>query len=172
MATLTSSGITFSDASTLNSKYGIVPQNSVSVFYQANAPTGWVKSTANNDKALRVVSGTGGGTAGTTPFSNIFPTSLRPVSQPGVPMSGTVGNHTLTNPQIPFHEHSSGAVALTYTGAGDVQYGPGWTRSAVATGQQPAGNGAHSHPWSGTCDFTGSFDMRILYMDVIVCSFS
>lgn len=172
MATLTSSGITFSDASTLNSKYGIVPKNSVSIFYQANAPTGWVKSTANHDKALRVVNTTGGGTGGTTTFSGIFPTALRPVSQPGVPMSGSAGNHTLTSPQIPYHEHTSSAVALTYTGAGDVQYGGGWVRSSVSTGSQPTGGNAHAHPWSGTCNFTGSFDMRILYMDVIVCSFS
>jgi len=172
MATLTSSGITFSDASTLGSKYGIVPQNSVSVFYQANAPTGWVKSTANNDKALRVVSGTGGGTGGTTTFSGIFPTSLRPVSQPSVPMTGIAGNHTLTNPQIPYHEHSSPAVTLSYTGGGDVQYGGGWSRNSTSTGNQSTGGNAHSHPWAGTCNFTGSFDMRILYMDVIVCSFS
>lgn len=34
------------------------------LFYQASAPTGWTKSTANNDKFLRVVSGSGGGSGG------------------------------------------------------------------------------------------------------------
>lgn len=33
-------------------------------FYQASAPTGWTKQTIQNDKFLRVVSGTGGGTGG------------------------------------------------------------------------------------------------------------
>lgn len=35
------------------------------VFYQASAPTGWTKQTSENDKYLRVVSGTGGGSGGT-----------------------------------------------------------------------------------------------------------
>ena len=36
----------------------------VMVFFQAAAPTGWTKQTGNDDAALRVVSGTGGGTGG------------------------------------------------------------------------------------------------------------
>lgn len=36
---------------------------------QAAAPVGWTKLTAQNDKALRVVSGDGGGSGGTIPFS-------------------------------------------------------------------------------------------------------
>ena len=60
-ATLTANGVTFGDSTQLNSKYGIIPQSKSSVFYQASAPTGWAKSTAHNNKALRVVSGTGGG---------------------------------------------------------------------------------------------------------------
>jgi len=170
-AKLTSGGVTFGDGTSLTSKYGVIPQSSVSVFFQSSAPTGWTKSTSYNDYALRVVSGTGGGSGGSSAFSSIFPTSLRPVSQPGVSMTGTVGAHTLTNPQIPLHEHPSAAVALTYTGGGDVQYGGGWTRSTQTTGGN-GGGGAHDHPWSGSCDFTGSFDMRITYMDVIVCSFN
>jgi len=41
-----------------------IPNGSVMVFFQANAPTGWTKVTTQNDKTLRVVSGTGGGTGG------------------------------------------------------------------------------------------------------------
>ena len=170
-AKLTSSGVSFSDSTVLNSKYGIIPQSSVSIFFQASAPTGWTKSTANNDKALRVVSGTGGGTGGTTAFSSIFPTSLRPVSVPGVPLSGTVGNHTLTTAQLPVHSHPNGGGQGLSPGGGDVGSGSGWTRSAGGTGDTGSGN-SHSHPFSGTCNFTGSFDMRITYMDVIVCTFA
>src|SRR5882724_2777756 len=35
------------------------------LFYQAAAPTGWTKVTTQNDKVLRVVSGSGGGSGGT-----------------------------------------------------------------------------------------------------------
>lgn len=171
MATLTSAGIKFSDNSILSSYYGIIPQSSASVFFQANAPTGWTKSTAYNDYALRVVSGTGGGTGGSTAFSSIFPTSLRPVSQPGVPMSGTVGNHTLTVAQIAPHGHPAGVGQRLSPGGGDVQSGSGWTRAGESTGAT-GGGGAHNHPWSGTCNFTGSFDMRITYMNIILCVFN
>ena len=171
MACLTASGVRFSDNTTLNSYYGIIPQGTDSVFFQASAPTGWTKSTSYNDYALRVVSGSGGSTGGSTAFSSIFPTSLRPVSQPGVPMSGSVGNHTLSAPQIAAHSHPNNATRLVYTGGGDVGYSAGWTRSTPNTGNA-GGGGAHNHPWSGTCNFTGSFDMRIRYMNVILCSFA
>jgi len=171
MASLTSTGVRFSDDSTLNSYYGIIPQNTYSIFFQASAPTGWTKSTSYDDYALRVVSGTGGGSGGSTAFSGIFPTEYRPVSQPGVPMSGSVGNHTLTTSELATHSHDTTAVTLTYTpGLGDVGYASGWTRSSVAT-SGTGGGGSHNHPWSGTCDFSGSFDMRIKYMNVILCSF-
>jgi len=59
-ATLTATGLTFDDGTSLNSKYGVLAQGTVSVFFQSSAPTGWTKVTTHNDKALRVVSGTGG----------------------------------------------------------------------------------------------------------------
>lgn len=48
---------------------GFVPVGTKMVFFQASAPSGWTQDTGNNDKALRVVSGTGGGTGGTASFS-------------------------------------------------------------------------------------------------------
>ena len=60
-AILTSTGIQFSDNTVLNSKYGIVPQSTTSVFFQTSAPTGWTKVTTHNDKTLRVVTGNNGG---------------------------------------------------------------------------------------------------------------
>jgi hypothetical protein len=173
MATvLTETGIIFNDGTTLNSKYGIVPQNSLSVFYQANAPTGWTRSTAHNNKALRVVSGTGGGSGGSINFTTAFPNSLRPVSVPSVPMSGSVGNHTLSTPQLPSHTHANGGfVGLTAVpfGQGDVNRAAGWSRSSPSTGAT-GGGGAHNHPWSGTASFSTNVDLRVQYIDVIVCS--
>lgn len=171
MAKLTASGITFGDSTTLNSKYGIVPQSSVSIFFQASAPTGWTKSTTHNDKTLRVVSGTGGGSGGTSSFTSVFPNSLVPIAVPSVPMSGTVGNTTLNATQLASHGHSNtGFVGLT-PGGGDVQSGAGWTRTFPATGDAGGGQ-AHAHPWSGTASFSTSVDLRVQYIDVIVCSFN
>lgn len=171
MAKLTSSGIVFGDATILNSKYGIVPQNSVSVFFQASAPTGWTKSTTHNDKTLRVVSGTGGGSGGTSSFTTVFPNSLRTITSPSIPMTGTVGDTTLTTSQLPSHSHpNGGSVGLSPSG-GDVAFGSGWTRSSPSTGSEGGGQ-SHSHPWSGTASFSVDVDLRVQYIDVIVCTFS
>lgn len=43
-----------------------IPAGTVMVFYQETAPTGWTKVATVNDKALRVVSGSTGGTTGGT----------------------------------------------------------------------------------------------------------
>lgn len=48
----------------------LIPAGTVMVFYQAAAPVGWTKITTQNDKALRVVSGTGGGSGGTNALSS------------------------------------------------------------------------------------------------------
>ena len=178
-ARLTSTGVTFSDGTSLNSKYGIVPQNAVSIFYQSGAPTGWTRLPAasdHNDKALRVVSGTGGGSgppSGGTAFSSVFPNSTIPFSLSGS-VTGTVGNHTLSTPQLPNHTHDNGgSFGLDYTGAGDVGYQPGFTRSSPGTGGMSAsvGGAAHSHPFSASSSFSTSLDLRVQYIDVILCSF-
>lgn len=170
MAKLTTSGVVFSDSTVLNSKYGIVPQNSVSVFFQSSAPTGWTKSISHNDKTLRVVNGSGGGSGGSSSFTSVFPNSLRPISVASVPMSGTVGNHTLSTPQLPSHSHPNGGFVGLSPGGGDVGSAAGWTRSSPSTGAE-GGGGAHSHPWSGSASFSSSIDLRVQYIDVIVCTF-
>jgi len=42
----------------------IIPSGTVMAFIETSAPTGWTKLTVQNDKILRVVSGTGGGSGG------------------------------------------------------------------------------------------------------------
>lgn len=44
----------------------VIPAGTVMIFYQAAAPVGWAQVVTQNDKALRVVSGGSGGTAGGT----------------------------------------------------------------------------------------------------------
>lgn len=185
-ATLTATGITFDDGTSLNSKYGVLAQGTVSVFYQAAAPTGWAQVTTQNDKALRIVSGTGGGFgfggvsgAGGLSFSTIFASSLSSVSvgfNASVPVSGSVGNTTLLTSQIPNHTHNSltgGNSAASSGGSNFLVSGSNSTGGVVsATGV----GGAHNHPFSGNINFTasgsGSIDLRLQYIDVILCSFS
>ena len=128
------------------------------VFYQASAPTGWTKVTSHNDKALRVVSGSGGGSGGSTSFSSAFTHSHSD--------SFSVNNHTLTISQIPSHTHYSG----WKTGSGDGSAGQYATlhegSASVQTGS--AGSGAaHNHGLSGS---VSSATISPQYVDVIICS--
>lgn len=50
----------------------LIPSGTVMVFFQSAAPTGWTQNTSHNDKALRVVSGTGGGNGGSTAFTSCW----------------------------------------------------------------------------------------------------
>lgn len=59
-------GTTWDDVATL------IPSGTIMVFYQSSAPTGWTQNTSHNDKALRVVSGTGGGNGGAVGFTSAF----------------------------------------------------------------------------------------------------
>ena len=180
MAVLTSTGITFSDSTILNSKYGIIPQTTACVFYQASAPTGWTQVTTHNDKALRVVSGTGGGSGGTNSFLTTFPNAAT------VPISGTVpvtvtgltvGATTLDINMIPAHAHPdiTGAIGYFQPQASGPGGGfPAITPSGNTTGN--AGNGgSHNHPISYTSasgPLSTSIDLRVQYIDTIICTFN
>jgi len=83
------------------------------IFAMATAPTGWVKQTANNDYAFRIV-GTGViGSGGSSNFSTIYTpvtssgTVPAPVSANVMPVLGTVtvGGVALTAAQLPPHTH-------------------------------------------------------------------
>jgi hypothetical protein len=176
MAILNVSGIQFSDTTSLFSKYGIIPQSSVAVFYQAAAPTGWTKLTSHNDKTLRVVSGTGGGFgsggtagAGGISFTTAFPSTTRTISG-SVTASGSVGDTTLTLQQIPSHAHGAGS-AVTVSPGSPGQAGR-LTNTAAPNTSSSGGGQAHSHPFSGSSSpFTSNIDLRVQYIDVIICSF-
>ena len=70
---------------------GSVPSGSVMLFVQSSAPTGWTKSTSHNNKALRVVSGSGGGSGGSNSFTSNFASRSVSVSGSGS-ASGTTGS--------------------------------------------------------------------------------
>ena len=143
MAVLRATGITFSDTSQLNSKFGIIPQTSTMSFFQATAPVGWAITTTHNNKAFRVVSGVGSATGGITSFTTAFPGSV--ISVGGVvSAAATVGGHTLTIAEIPSHAHAAGS------SSGAFQAGPALpsrysTRTPIAYGfrapyRQPVAN--------------------------------
>jgi len=68
-----------------------VPSGATMLFYQSSAPTGWTQVTSQNNKALRVVSGSGGGTGGNNSFTSAFSNQSLSVSGSGS-ASGTTDN--------------------------------------------------------------------------------
>ena len=72
------------------------PAGTLMLFQQTAAPTGWTKQTTHNNKALRVVTG-----SASSGGSSDFTTAL------GTPsLSGSTGNHTLTQGQLAVHRHT------------------------------------------------------------------
>ena len=136
-------------------------QNTAMVFYQETAPTGWTKVTSGiDDKALRVQTGSAGGTTG---GSVAFETAFASHTPSGT-VSTSVGSTTLALSQIPSHSHSvRGSVAAS----GGAVFGAGNT--AGTNTANAGGGGSHTH--SGSSSFSGSaINLDVAYLNVIVCT--
>lgn len=121
----------------------------VCCFFQSAAPTGWTTVTTHNDKLLRVVSGTGGGSGGSVGFSTFAADTA-------------TDNYTLTTTDTPAHTHtvkhnndSGGAQSVISAGVNAISNAP-FTHTSSSVG----GGGAHSHGLS----------QDIQYIDMILCS--
>jgi len=107
------------------------PTNTQMIFYQATAPTGWTQLTAAtlNDSLLRLVTGAGGGTGGTTGYLT-------------TPLSATDA-HSLVISEMPSHTHSY----THFGGVGSQQFlsGTGGTAGAAATTGATGSGSGHTH---------------------------
>ena len=134
------------------------PSGTVMLFVQSAAPTGWTKSTAHNNKALRVVSGSvsyGGSVAFSTAFASKEVTG-------GV----SIGSTTLSISQIPSHTHT-----FTTLGGmtGNIAFNSEmYAQNYVSADTGPTGGGgSHTH----SASFTGNaINMAVQYVDVIICT--
>jgi hypothetical protein len=141
----------------------VIPAGTAMLFYQAAAPTGWTQYTGVNDRALRVVSGSGGGSGGTTAYSTYFNGSF------------SVGSTAITEAQMPSHTHGvtdpghahtipAGGNSTTGggqgTGSGPIQFNP--STSTVGTGitiNATGSSAGHDHTIPS-----------LQYADVIICT--
>ena len=132
----------------------VIPSGTVMPFFQPNAPTSWTKLTSHNNKALRIVSGTGGGSGGSVAFTSAF-------TSQGV--SGSVGSTTLTTAQIPAHAHGI-TLYETETGTtGVTRGGPTYVADGFTNNQ--GGGGSHNHSFSGT-----AINLAVQYIDMILAT--
>jgi len=155
------------------------------VFYQSAAPTGWTKSTAQNDKALRVVSGSGGGTGGShnlssppstahthTGGSHSHTSAAHTHGQPshthsiGAHSHGnnlSAAAHTLSTAQMPSHDHrqremnSGNQDHYPYTGFDVRERGQNQKTSAIDT-LNTGGGSSHSHGMSGSVSNSSAYN--------------
>ena len=127
------------------------------VFYQAAAPTGWTKITTHDNKALRVVSGTGGGSGGSTGFTNVF-TTRTDIPLPIHNHSAADSGHAHGNSQY-YEQNSSAAAGISQvrTNAGsNITY-----NTDVGFANISVGNAGTPSP---------SMNFNVAYIDVIICS--
>jgi hypothetical protein len=160
----------------VDSVSGGIPSGSVMLFYQAAAPVGWTQVTTQNDKALRVVSGTGGVAGGTNAFSIVMAQSV-------------VGGHTLSAAEIPLITSSKGNLITVYTPSNAYfPLGAGaWSYPATAIGSDPShakstGSSSYANYCQSNVNITVNstntsgaahnhpITMDIQYCDVIIAS--
>jgi hypothetical protein len=183
-AKLTVNGITFSDTTQLNSKRGIFSQSTAWIFYQSTAPSGWTKVVTQDDKMLRVVSGSGGVSAGTRSFVSMMTSSYFNYSG-SIGVATPTGDTGLLATQIPAHTHtmptgnySFNAVPEIFNpdgsfnswNGGDVTRAGGWSRNFPATGSTGSSTG-HAHPVAATAPINVPISLAVQYIDVIICTF-
>jgi hypothetical protein len=160
--------LTFNDATTqTTAAVNPIPAGSVVLFYQSAAPTGWTQVTTQNNKALRVVSGTGGVSGGTTAFSSVFTNQTVSTS---VSISGTTGATTLSEAQMPSHVHSLNLNINSGPFGGGVSF-DATTNFGSPNTSSTGGNGSHTHSFSGSGSGTSSaVTLNVQYIDIILCS--
>jgi len=201
-----------------------VPSGSQMLFYNSAAPTGWVKQTSLDNRALRVVSGSGGGTGGQHGFTSVFANQNVGISisdsdggttdggggatyslghsdySGNLAFSGATNLHTLSSGELPSHSHNFHrtryATAAGGAGSPGAEFGTVDSGAWSETNTQNHGSGQshnHTYQWLGanhrhtlgqldlidhTHDFDVSFsgsgntnlDLRVQYMDVILCA--
>lgn len=150
----------------------LTPSGSIALFGQENAPTGWTKLTTQNDAALRVETGTGGGTGGSAGFSQTI--TLQHTHTISADGSHT---HTANHDHVPRSLFETGGVALDgrrYVIDGSNHYqrydGSAATASELRWPTQTTNvdivtPGTHTHTIGNALT-----DVTLAYFDVIQCS--
>jgi hypothetical protein len=134
----------------------LIPSGTIMSFFQATAPVGWTQVTAHNNKALRIVSGAGGGSGGSVAFTTAFASQV---------VTGAIGNTTLSSAQIPSHTHSY--TIFPTSGGGAVSSAGSAVSGAITntTDGGTGGGGSHTHSFTGA-----PINLAVQYIDMILAS--
>jgi hypothetical protein len=137
-----------------------------SIFYQAAAPTGWTLDSSKDDYGIRINTGTGGATSGSTAYTSVL--GARTIAQANLPnatltVTGSVSSTTtLTNASVVPIGDGGG----TDPGGGGVR---GSTTAAItASTTSTFSSGASSSINGGVTQTTMNFSVRTL--DCVLCT--
>lgn len=162
--TLTSTGITFPDATTqTTAAASAFPSGTLMLFQQTTAPTGWTKQTTHDNKALRVVTGTAG-SGGTTAFTSVFTNQTPTITLSGLSAAAT----TLAVSQMPSHNHTISLSSTNLGVLGGERYGVYSGSGSITTGATGGGD-SHSHSVSGSAS-SSTVTLNVQYVDLIIAS--
>ena len=178
---ITQQGIDFQDGSRMTSLFNIIPQNTRLLIHASTAPSGWTKETGGgyNNAALRVMSqGTFTSVTQTGKvFTEAFKVHTKSYTIQSTITGLSVGNHTLTTPEIPQHSHNMPNAGDGVNVAGATPSNQGGQRADTTpnTTGQKGGQGNHKHPSSyqtvkGPLQTTHSLNVK--YVDMIMCKYN
>ena len=134
----------------------IIPAGTVMAFFQATAPVGWTQVTAHDNKAMRIVNGTGGGSGGSVAFTAAFASQA---------IIGSNSATTLTIAQIPWHTHTLSVYNTVGAGANPSGGSGGSVQGTPSTDGGTGGGGSHNHTFTGT-----PINLAVQYIDMILAS--
>ena len=134
----------------------IIPAGTVMSFFQATAPVGWTQVTAHDNKAMRIVNGTGGGSGGSVAFTAAFASQA---------IIGSNSATTLTIAQIPWHTHILSVYNTIGAGANPSGGSGGSVQGTPSTDGGTGGGGSHNHTFTGT-----PINLAVQYIDMILAS--
>lgn len=146
---------TYVDTKTAAATAALIPATTALIFVQAAPPSGWTKVVTNNDKALRIVSGTGGGTGGTHALSSP-PSTAHTHSTPA--HTHVLGTSSVSNGS------ATGATHWIDGGAGQL------TARALGSTTVNTMIGTTTSGGSGTSGSDGPTAFSPQYVDGIVCT--
>jgi hypothetical protein len=173
MATITDTQLQFSSNNISTGDYHF-PTGTVSLFFLSSAPSEWSQVTSQNNKAFRVVSGSGGGTGGSNSFTGCFASRNLGANFNCTINSSNIGSTSISSPTMAQHSHGINNGGGINVGS-DTPNTPG---TNVRQGNGATGNygnsGSHNHPHSTSASgsFNTSLNFAVQYVDVILCSYS
>jgi hypothetical protein len=127
------------------------------LFYQAAAPLKWTQVTTHQNKAIRVVSGVGGGSSGTMDFTAAFTSRTVPLVNHDHAINDPGHSHSYT-----YKEQGGGSGAGSGTGSGSL---------VTSSGSTSGNNTGIFVQYASSTQTTGNtMDFAVKYIDVILCS--